>query len=238
MRFSDKKVFITGASRGIGASIASKFRDEGAFVTGTRTSSSSEIEADCDYWLDVDFTDEKQILECARYLKNQTIDILINNAGINSNGGFAEIDLDMFKTIQQVNLLAPFLLCQAVTKGMANQSWGRIVNISSIFGKISKEGRAAYSASKFGLDGLTIALAAEYSSDGIIANCIAPGFIDTSLTRRMLSSDQITALTAQVPVGRLGDVGEISNLVLWLSSSENTFITGQNIAIDGGFTRV
>ncbi len=238
MRFSDKKVFITGASRGIGASIASKFRDEGAFVTGTRTSSSSEIEADCDYWLDVDFTDEKQILECARYLKTQTIDILINNAGINSNGGFAEIDLDIFKTIQQVNLLAPFLLCQAVIKGMSNQSWGRIVNISSIFGKISKEGRAAYSASKFGLDGLTIALAAEYSSDGIIANCIAPGFIDTSLTRRMLSSDQITALTAQVPVGRLGDVGEISNLVLWLSSSENTFITGQNIAIDGGFTRV
>jgi NAD(P)-dependent dehydrogenase (short-subunit alcohol dehydrogenase family) len=238
MRFSDKKVFITGASRGIGASIASKFRDEGAFVIGTRTSSSSEIEADCDYWLDVDFTDEKQILECARYLKTQTIDILINNAGINSNGGFAEIDLDMFKTIQQVNLLAPFLLCQAVIKGMSNQSWGRIVNISSIFGKISKEGRAAYSASKFGLDGLTIALAAEYSSDGIIANCIAPGFIDTSLTRRMLSSDQIKALTAQVPVGRLGDVGEISNLVLWLSSSENTFITGQNIAIDGGFTRV
>ena len=207
-------------------------------MIGTRTSSSSEIDADCDYWLDVDFTDEKQILECARYLKTQTIDILINNAGINSNGGFAEIDLDMFKTIQQVNLLAPFLLCQAVIKGMSNQSWGRIVNISSIWGKISKEGRAAYSASKFGLDGLTIALAAEYSSDGIIANCISPGFIDTSLTRRMLSSDQITALTAQVPVGRLGDVGEISNLVLWLSSSENTFITGQNIAIDGGFTRV
>ena len=121
---------------------------------------------------------------------------------------------------------------------MSSQSWGRIVNISSIFGKISKEGRAAYSASKFGLDGLTIALAAEYSSDGIMANCIAPGFIDTTLTRRMLTPDQITALTAQVPVGRLGDVGEISDLVLWLASSENTFISGQNIAIDGGFTRV
>ena len=135
-------------------------------------------------------------------------------------------------------MLAPFLLCQAVIRGMSSQSWGRIVNISSIFGKISKEGRAAYSASKFGLDGLTIALAAEYSSDGIMANCIAPGFIDTTLTRRMLTSDQIAALTAQVPVGRLGDVGEISDLVLWLSSSENTFISGQNIAIDGGFTRV
>lgn len=238
MRFSDKKVFITGASRGIGASIASKFRDEGAFVIGTRTSSSSKVETVCDYWLDVDFTDENQVLKCVRYLKTQPVDILVNNAGINSNAGFTEIDLDTFKAIQQVNLTAPLLLCQAVIKGMSEKSWGRIVNISSIFGKISKEGRAAYSASKFGLDGLTIALAAEHSSDGILANCIAPGFIDTSLTRRMLSSDQITALTAQVPVGRLGDVGEISNLVLWLSSSENTFITGQNIAIDGGFTRV
>ena len=238
MRFSEKKVVITGASRGIGASIASKFREEGAFVIGTRTSSSSEVESHCDYWLDVDFTDEKQILECARYLNTQAVDILINNAGINSNSGFSEIDLDIFKTIQRVNLLAPFLLCQAVIRNMSSQSWGRIVNISSIFGKISKEGRAAYSASKFGLDGLTIALAAEYSSDGIMANCIAPGFIDTTLTRRMLTPDQITALTAQVPVGRLGDVGEISDLVLWLASSENTFISGQNIAIDGGFTRV
>ena len=177
-------------------------------------------------------------MECARYLNTQAVDILINNAGINSNSGFSEIDLDIFKTIQRVNLLAPFLLCQAVIRNMSSQSWGRIVNISSIFGKISKEGRAAYSASKFGLDGLTIALAAEYSSDGIMANCIAPGFIDTTLTRRMLTPDQITALTAQVPVGRLGDVGEISDLVLWLASSENTFISGQNIAIDGGFTRV
>ena len=96
---------------------------------------------------------------------------------------------------------------------MKKKNWGRIVNISSIWGKISKEGRAAYSASKFALDGLTIGLAAEYSGYGIMANCIAPGFVDTSLTRSMLSSDQIKDLITQVPVGRLGQVDEISHLV-------------------------
>ena len=238
MRFSNKNIFITGASRGIGAAIASKFRDEGAFVIGTKTSNESEIETDCDEWVIADFSDEKQILMCANYLRSQNIDILINNAGVNSNASFSEIDLEIFKKIQQVNLMAPFLLSQAVIKRMSNNSWGRIVNISSIWGKISKEGRAAYSASKFALDGLTVGLAAEYSDQGVIANCIAPGFIDTDLTRSMLSIKQIKGLTKQVPAGRLGNVDEIADLVLWLSSSENTFVTGQNIAIDGGFTRV
>ena len=238
MRFSNKRVFITGASRGIGAEIASHFRTQGAFVIGTRTSSGSALEGICDEWFDADFTDETQIAECSEYLKGQSIDILINNAGINTNAGFAEIDLDGFKQIQQVNLLAPFMLCQASIEWMKFNSWGRIVNISSIWGKISKDGRAAYSASKFALDGLTVGLAAEYSKNGIMANCIAPGFIDTSLTRKMLSPQQIKDLISQVPVGRLGQVSEIASLVAWLSSEENTFVTGQNLAIDGGFTRV
>ena len=123
-------------------------------------------------------------------------------------------------------------------KGMEITGWGRIVNISSIWGKISKTGRAAYSASKFALDGLTVGLAAEYSSRGIMANCVAPGFIDTSLTRQTLERDEIDDLVSRVPIARLGDAGEIAKLVLWLSSPENTFTTGQNIAIDGGFTRV
>ena len=99
-------------------------------------------------------------------------------------------------------------------------------------------GRAAYSASKFALDGITTTLAVEYASDGILANSIAPGFIDTDLTNRMLGKEGIKELVAKVPVGRLGKVEEIANLVLWLASEENTFISGQNIAIDGGFTRV
>ena len=99
-------------------------------------------------------------------------------------------------------------------------------------------GRASYSASKFALDGMTTTLAVEHAADGIIANSIAPGFIDTDLTHSMLGDEGIKALVSKVPAGRLGKVEEIARLVLWLASEENTFIFGQNIAIDGGFTRV
>ena len=238
MRFLNKRVFITGASRGIGASIARAYRAEGAFVIGTQTQNNDTNNDVCSEWHIADFSDENQILSCADYLRSQDIDILVNNAGFNTNENFSSIDLGVFKKIQQVNLLAPFLLCQAAVEGMEKKGWGRIVNISSIWGKISKTGRAAYSASKFALDGLTVGLSAEYSSRGIMANCVAPGFIDTSLTRRMLTPNEITDLVSRVPVARLGSATEIANLVLWLSSAENTFTTGQNIAIDGGFTRV
>ena len=238
MRFLNKRVFITGASRGIGASIASAYQAEGAFVIGTQTQNNDTNNDVCSEWYIADFSDENQIVGCADYLRSQDIDVLVNNAGFNTNENFSSIDLDVFKNIQQVNLLAPFLLCQAAVEGMEKKGWGRIVNISSIFGKISKAGRAAYSASKFALDGLTVAISAEYSSRGVLANCLAPGFIDTSLTRTMLSNAEIMDLVSRVPIGRLGEVNEIANLVLWLSSAENTFTTGQNIAIDGGFTRV
>jgi 3-oxoacyl-[acyl-carrier protein] reductase len=238
MRFCNKRVFITGASRGIGASIANAFRAEGAFVIGTQTKNIPSTDNICDEWVIADFSDEKQIYSCADYLRSQDIDILVNNAGFNVNENFSLIDREVFKKIQQVNLFAPFVLCQAAVDGMELKGWGRIINISSIFGKISKAGRAAYSASKFGLDGLTVSLSAEYSSKGIMANCVAPGFIDTSLTRRMLKQNEIMELVSQVPADRLGNVGDIAKLVLWLSSEENTFTTGQNIAIDGGFTRV
>lgn len=239
MRFLNKRVFITGASRGIGADIANSFKEEGAYVVGTQTKN-NVIKGNnlCDEWFVTDFSDESQVLSCAEYLRSQNFDILVNNAGFNINEEFALIDLDVFKKIQQVNLFAPFVLCQAVIGGMEQKGWGRIVNISSIWGKISKVGRAAYSASKFGLDGLTVSLSAEYSSRGIMANCVAPGFIDTSLTRKTLKPNEIVDLVARVPASRLGNVEEVSKLVLWLSSEENTFTTGQNIAIDGGFTRV
>ena len=121
---------------------------------------------------------------------------------------------------------------------MKAKKWGRIVNISSIFGKISKELRAPYSASKFALDGLTIALSAELASENILANCIAPGFIDTELTQRVLGPSGIKDLTESVPAKRLGTPDEIAELTAWLVSEQNTFTTGQNIAIDGGFSRV
>ena len=238
MRFLNKKVFITGASRGNGKAIAKAFRAEGASIIGTRTGKPDEVDATCQEWVEADFSDIAQIEFCADFLRNSAPDILINNAGINKNAPFVDIAPDDFRTIQQVNVFAPFMLCQAAIPAMKRNGWGRLVNISSIWGKISMTHRASYSASKFALDGMTLALAAEHSADGIIANCIAPGFIDTDLTHRMLGDAGINALTAKVPASRLGQVDEIAHLVLWLASEENTFIVGQNIAIDGGFTRV
>jgi NAD(P)-dependent dehydrogenase (short-subunit alcohol dehydrogenase family) len=240
MRFAGKKVIVTGASRGIGRVIAHGFRSEGAWVIGTRTGMAADDEQDdpCQEWIAADFSDIEQIKACADFVRNAAPDILVNNAGINKISPFVEIAPEDFQLIQQVNVFAPFLLCQAAIPAMARNGWGRIVNISSVWGKVSKEFRASYSSSKFALDGMTLALAAEHSADGILANCVAPGFIDTELTRRVLGDAGIQALVSKVPVQRLGQPDEITRLVLWLASVENTYLTGQNIAIDGGFTRV
>ena len=120
---------------------------------------------------------------------------------------------------------------------MLEKGWGRIVNISSIWGKHSKEFRASYSTSKFAIDGMTAAIAVEHSADGILANCVAPGFIDTEMTRTLLTTAQIDLLLSRVPARRLGNVQEVAAVVKWLGSEANTFITGQNIPVDGGFTR-
>lgn len=236
-RFAGKTVFVTGASRGIGHAIAQAYRSEGARVIGTRTTKGA-LDDTCQEWIVSNFADMSQLEACADRLREAKPDVLVNNAGINKNAPFVEIATEDFLEIHQVNVLAPFLLCQAAIPAMQQKKWGRIVNVSSIWGKISKEHRASYSASKFALDGMTLALAAEHSVDGILANSIAPGFIDTELTHRMLGEAGIERLVAGVPTRRLGRPDEIAKLVLWLSSDDNSFITGQNIAIDGGFSRV
>jgi NAD(P)-dependent dehydrogenase (short-subunit alcohol dehydrogenase family) len=232
----NKTVFVTGATRGIGQAITAAFRSFGAKVIGTGTGSHSPD--DLDDYVQADFGDLKQLRACAEYVRLAEPDILVNNAGINRNQPFVDIDPGEFQRIQQVNVFAPFLLCQAGIPGMRRKGWGRIVNMSSIWGKISKEHRASYSASKFALDGLTLALAAEHAADGILANCVAPGFTDTELTHRMLGEAGIRQIVATVPARRMASVEEIARFVVWLGSPENSYITGQNIAIDGGFSRV
>ena len=232
-----KKVFITGASRGIGLEVANSFKLAGYYVVGTYRNNFGVNPSVCDRWAQFDFDKVEDIRKCADFIEEIKPEILINNAGFNKNNNFLDISLLDFQLIQQVNLVAPFLFCQSAIKGMVNVGWGRIVNISSVWGKISMPGRAAYSASKFALDGMTLALANEYASLGILANCIAPGFINTDLTQRMLGASGIEDLVRNVPMHRLGTSKEIADLVIWLSSEQNTFISGQNISIDGGFSR-
>jgi NAD(P)-dependent dehydrogenase (short-subunit alcohol dehydrogenase family) len=228
---------VTGGTRGIGYSIAQRLIKDGIDVIVTGTQNDSNYPVGANYY-QVDFLNDSSVEVFIEYLKQKPIDILINNAGINKIGEFDKIKTVDFDNIQKVNLKTPFLLCQAVIPYMKKNNWGRIVNITSIWGNITKEYRASYSSSKFGLDGMTLALAAELASAGILANSVGPGFIDTELTRNVLGEKGIEEILNKIPIKRLGKPSEIASFVSWLVSDENTYISGQNIMIDGGFSRV
>ena len=230
-------VFVSGATRGIGASIAQLFIEKGATVYGSATKATDAQQLGLAGIFAADFTHRKEIEGCADFIRSIKPDILINNAGINNPSSFELIDHDEFLRIQQVNVFAPMALCQAAIPSMLLSGWGRIVNISSAWSKKGKEQRAPYSSSKFAIDGLTLSLAIEYAKSGILANCVAPGFVDTEMTRRILGDAGIEKILQNVPIGRLAQPAEIAEVVLWLASPNNTYITGQNIAVDGGFTR-
>tara|TARA_B110000483_G_scaffold5694_1_gene6739 strand:- start:1731 stop:2444 length:714 start_codon:yes stop_codon:yes gene_type:complete len=231
------RAVVTGATRGIGYAIAERLLKDGLEVIITGTKKNGKHPAGSSYY-QVDFLDEDSTNKFINFLKKQQINILVNNAGINKISEFSSIDIEDFDRILRINLRAPFQICQAVIPYMEKIKWGRIVNLTSVFGNISKEYRAAYSSSKFGLDGMTVALAAEVSEKGILANSVGPGVIDTDMTREVLGDSGINKLKGQIPMKRLGQASEIASLVSWLVSNENTYMTGQNLMIDGGFTRV
>ena len=231
-----RKAIVTGATRGIGWAIAERLMAEGADVLITGTKPGGAGPAGVRYHA-VDFTDDAATAAFADMIRTDTPDILVNNAGLNRNNPVDRMSLDDFDDIHRINLRAPVQLIQAALPAMREKGWGRIVNLCSIWSKVARTGRASYAASKFGLDGFTVAVAAEAAAQGVLINAISPGFIDTELTRRTVSADQLEKLITDVPAGRLGQPDEIAAFVAWLAGPENTYISGQNIAIDGGFTR-
>jgi NAD(P)-dependent dehydrogenase (short-subunit alcohol dehydrogenase family) len=232
-----KIALVTGGTRGIGEAIAMELCNLGAEVIITGTKKNFICPHPYKYYC-VDFNSNKSIEDFIHKISFLKIDILVNNAGINEIGPFLSVNFDSFEKIQRVNVFAPFLLCQTVLPKMIEAGWGRIINISSIWGIKSKAFRASYSASKFAIDGLTAAISAEVASEGILINSVSPGFIDTEMTQKVLNKHEILDLLESVPLKRLGTPKEIGVFVAWLASNENTYISGQNIAIDGGFTRV
>jgi NAD(P)-dependent dehydrogenase (short-subunit alcohol dehydrogenase family) len=231
------KALVTGGTRGIGKAIAEKLLAEGMEVYVSGTSETSQPPKGCSL-LVVDFLSESSVLAFLEEVRRHEFVVVVNNAGINKVAEFEKIELEDFQNIQRVNLEATFRVCQAALGYMRSVSFGRIVNITSIFGHISKEYRASYSASKFGVDGMTTALAVEIAEYGILANSVGPGFIDTDLTRRVLGEEGMKLAQAKIPMKRMGQPEEIAQLVSYLVSQNNTYLTGQNIIIDGGFSRV
>lgn len=229
-----KKVLVTGGTRGIGLAIAKRMQEAGFQVVVTGSSQTGKVDG-CEY-LACDFSDQKATEAFSKKIAEMEFSVLVNNAGINKIGVLTEYDVEDFTNLHQVNVVAPFLLCKAVVPGMQKRKFGRIVNITSIFGVVSKAERSAYSASKFALAGMTRALALETAKDNVLVNCLAPGFVDTELTRRVLGEEGIKEMLKRVPIGRLVSPKEIAQYALFLASDQNTCMTGQTIIVDGGFT--
>lgn len=215
-----KTVLVTGAARGIGKAIAAEFRVSGYQVISPTRS-------------DLDLSRSSDVEQYANSLGD--IDVLINNAGENITLPLDAISVANFERILSVNVTAPFVLSRYVGTRMAKRGTGRIVNISSIYSLVSRERRSMYSTSKAALNGMTRALAVELGPKNVLVNAICPGFVDTDLTRQNNTPDEIDRLCSAVPLRRLASVDEIARFAVFLGSESNTYITGQTIAIDGGF---
>lgn len=217
-----RTALITGASRGIGRAIAEMFHGCGATVlTPTRQEMDLSSNGSIDRY-------------CASL--SLPVDILVNNAGINPLASAAEFtDADLDATLQ-LNLAAPMRLIRAFSPGMAQRGYGRIVNISSIWSGVSKPRRFVYSTTKAGINGMTRAVALELADSGVLVNAVAPGFVNTELTRQNNSEEALREIAGLIPTRRLAEPAEIAELVGFLCSRRNSYITGQTIFADGGFT--
>lgn len=245
--FQNQVVLITGATRGIGAALADAFEASGASLLLTGTS-----QAQCDdlntssardgkrrRYIAVDFAIPASLDAFLGEIASlPRLDVCINNAGINrinTLNNILEADVD---AMMAIDLKAPVLTTKAVASVMARASYGRIINVGSVWNTVSKPGRSVYSAMKAGIHGLTVGAAVELAPSGILVNTVSPGFVMTDLTKQNNTDAEIAVMAQQVPIGRLAAPEEIASTVLFLASDANTYVTGQNLVVDGGFTHV
>lgn len=220
---NSRTVLITGGSRGLGAAISTALAAQGHLIIAPARS-------------DLDLSELSSVE--AWISKNQAlpIDILINNAGINILNPIASITIDSWQSMLQTNLTSAMLLIQAFAPAMETQRWGRILNISTIFSMVTKERRAAYSMTKAALNALTRSAAVEYGPSGILVNALAPGYVNTELTRQNNSLEALGTITTTIPLRRMAEPEELALAAAFLVSEQNSYLTGQIITVDGGFT--
>jgi NAD(P)-dependent dehydrogenase (short-subunit alcohol dehydrogenase family) len=217
-----RTALVTGGSRGIGAAVVTRFKALGAAVLAPPRA-------------ELDLADEASI---AAYLASleAPVDILVNNAGVNWPQRLEELDDACLDDTLSVNLAAPARLARGLAPGMAERGYGRIVNVSSVWALVAREGRAAYSASKAGLVGLTRAIALELAPHGVLVNAVAPGYVATDLTRQNNSPAELETIASYIPLGRLAEPEEVAELIAFLCSARNSYVTGQVLVCDGGYT--
>ena len=236
--FRNKVILVTGGEGGIGKSICNKFLQLGAKVIVTTTKKElTNRKFSKKIYMYLDYNNKSSIQNFLNNLKKiKKIDVLINNAGINQLSYINEIDLKYLDEIYRVNLKGPIIMTKEISKIMIKNRNGKIVNISSIFGIVGKSGRSLYSATKFGLIGLTKSSALDLAKYNILVNSVSPGVINAGLTKKILNSKELKKIKNDIPLNRLGEPSDVSYLVCFLCSNLNTYITGQNFVIDGGYT--
>ncbi|MAO67254.1 MULTISPECIES: 3-oxoacyl-ACP reductase FabG [Idiomarina] len=242
--FENKVALITGASRGIGKAIAETLASQGAKVIGTATSDKgaaaiSEYLGSNGEGLALDVTDSESLQQTIKDIEKKygSIDILVNNAGITRDNLMMRMKDDEWDAVLNTNLSAVFKVCKAVVRGMMKRRNGRIINISSVVGTTGNPGQVNYCAAKAGLVGFSKAMAKEVAARGITVNCVAPGFIDTDMTKS-LNDEQKQAIFDNIPAARLGEPREIAAAVAFLASEGAAYITGETIHVNGGMAMV
>ncbi len=238
-----KTALVTGASRGIGRAIATQLGKAGATVIGTATTEAGAeaigahlSDAGIDgRGLRLDVTDSDSVAEVIKVVADDysAPSILVNNAGITRDNLLMRMKDEEWQAIIETNLTSVFRMSKAVLRGMMKQREGRIISISSVVGATGNPGQANYSAAKAGLIGFTKSLAREVGSRGITVNAVAPGFIDTDMTRA-LSDEQRGALLGNIPLGRLGSPEDIAHAVVFLASPQAAYLTGETLHVNGG----
>ena len=235
-----KTVLITGATGGLGQSIANEFYEKEFHLILTGT---NDVKLDA---LRSKFVRNTKIIKCnlAKVseindlfddIKPISIDILINNAGITKDNLFLRMRNQDWDEVLNINLKANYNLCKMVIKEMIKKRWGRIINISSAVAKMGNPGQTNYAASKAAIEGFTRSLALEIASRGITVNAIAPGFIKTEILDS-IDSSKLEEMAKNIPIGRIGEPDDISKLVSFLASDESSYITGQVLHVNGGLT--